>query len=72
MDLTTRKYNFIQKVFEVNESVFEELEKIINKTEETQPISLQQYNEELNQANSRIENGDFYTAEEVAKITSQW
>lgn len=72
MDLATRKYNFIQKIFEVNESVFEELEKIINETEEAQPISLQQYNQELNQANSRIENGDFYTADEVAKLTSQW
>lgn len=72
MDLATRKYNFIQKIFEVNESVFEELEKIINETEEAKPISLQQYNKELNQANSRIENGDFYTAEEVAKMTSQW
>nr|WP_315200767.1 hypothetical protein [uncultured Flavobacterium sp.] len=72
MYLATRKYNLIQKIFEVNESVFEELEKIINKTEGAQPISLQQYNKELNQANSRIENGDFYTAEDVAKMASQW
>jgi hypothetical protein len=42
MDLATRKYNFIQKVFQVNETVFEELEKIIDKTEEAKPISLQQ------------------------------
>ena len=72
MDLATRKYNFIQKVFEVNESVFDELEKIINETEEVKPISLQQYNEELDQANLRIENGEFYTAEEVTKMSSQW
>lgn len=72
MDLATRKYNFIQKVFEVNESVFEQLEKIIDETKETKKISLQQYNEEVTQANLRVENGNFYTAEEVAKMASQW
>lgn len=72
MDLATRKYNFIQKVFEVNETVFEELEKIISKNDLEESISLKQYNNELNQANLRIDQGDFYTAEEVEKISSQW
>ena len=72
MDLATRKYNFIQKVFEVNETVFEELEKIISKNDLEESISLKQYNNELNKANLRIEEGDFYTAEEVEKISSQW
>lgn len=70
MDLATRKYNFIQKVFEVNETVFEELEKIINETAKNKLIDLQQYDNELNQANLRVENGDFYTSEEVTKMTS--
>ncbi len=72
MDLATRKYNFIQKVFEVNETVFEELEKIINETAKNKLIDLQQYDNELNQANLRVENGDFYTSEEVTKMTSTW
>ena len=72
MDLATRKYNFIQKVFEVNETVFEELEKIISKNDLEESISLKQYNNELNQANLRIEEGDFYTAEEVEKMSSKW
>ena len=72
MDLATRKYNFIQKVFEVNETVFEELEKIISKNDLEESISLKQYNNELKQANLRIDEGDFYTSEEVEKISSQW
>ena len=72
MDLATRKYNFIQKVFEVNETVFEELEKIISKNDLVESISLKEYNNELDQANLRVEEGDFHTAEEVEKITSQW
>lgn len=72
MDLATRKYNFIQKVFEVNETVFEELEKIISKNDLAESISLKQYNNELEQANLRVEEGDLYTAEEVEKMTSQW
>lgn len=71
MDLATRKYNFIQKVFEVNETVFEELEKIISKNDLAESISLKQYNNKLDQANLRVEEGDFHTAEEVEKMTSQ-
>lgn len=72
MDLTTRKYNFIQKLFEVDENVFEKLEQLLNTNKETKSISLEQYNTELNQADLRIEKGDFYSNEDVEKMTSQW
>ena len=72
MDLTTRKYNFIQKLFEVDESVFDKLEQLLNTKKETKAISLEQYNIELDQANLRIENGDFYSSEEVEKMADQW
>jgi hypothetical protein len=33
---------------------------------------VEQYNIELDQANLRIENGGFYSSEEVEKMTSDW
>ena len=72
MDLATRKYNFIQKLFEVEENVFEQLEEFLDNNTETQTISIDQYNIELEQANSRIESGDFITNEEVEKNSAQW
>ena len=72
MDLATRKYNFIQKLFEVEEDVFEQLEQFLNNNTETQTISIDQYNIELEQANARIESGDFITNEEVEKNAAQW
>jgi hypothetical protein len=72
MDLATRKYNFIQRLFEVDESVFDKLEKFLDSKKSVQKTSLKQYNTELNQADLRIENGHFYTAEEVEKMSNQW
>ena len=35
-------------------------------------ISLEQYNKELDEANARIDNGEFYTQEEAEKIMNKW
>lgn len=72
MDLATRKYNFIQRLFEVDENLLSKLELVLETKKSSKPISLKQYNVELNQANLRIENGDFYSREEVEKMISQW
>jgi len=73
MDLEARKYEFIQKLFNVNETLFEKLENVISKeTKEPQRISLEQYNKEIDEAIEDIENGNFYTQEEARKIASQW
>lgn len=72
MDLATRKYNFIQQLFEVDENLFNKLEEVLETKKGLNPITLKQYNDELNQANLRIENGDFYSTDEVEKMASQW
>lgn len=72
MDLATRKYNFIQQLFEVDENLFNKLEEVLETKKGLNPITLKQYNDELNQANLRIENGDFYATDEVEKMASQW
>lgn len=72
MDLATRKYNFIQQLFEIDENLFNKLEEVLETKKGLKSIALKQYNDELNQANLRIENGDFYTVDEVEKMASQW
>lgn len=73
MDLEARKYEFIQKLFNVNETLFEKLETIIkNAEEEPQRISLEQYNKEIDEAVEQIERGEFYTQDEVEKMAREW
>lgn len=72
MDLATRKYNFIQRLFEVDENLFDQLELVLDTNKSPNPISIKQYNFELEESNTRIENGDFYSGAEVDKITSKW
>jgi hypothetical protein len=72
MDLATRKYNFIQRLFDVDEKLLGKLEQLLESKKGANSVSLEQYNTELNQANLRIENGEFYSSEEVDKITNEW
>ena len=74
MDLQARKYKFIQKLFNVNEVLFEQLENVLIKgtKESSERISLEQYNKELNEAEADIEAGNYSTMEEARKIASQW
>ena len=72
MDLVARKYSFMQRLFEVDEDLFDKLEQVLETKKGLKQISLKQYNVELNQANERIENGDFYSEDEVEKMASKW
>ena len=44
------------------------------RTKETQSerISIEQYNKEVDEAIARVENGEFYTQEEAEKIMDKW
>ena len=72
MDLAIRKYNFIQKLIEVDECVFDRLEEFLNSDNGATSTNIEQYNSELDEANSRIDNGEFYSSEEVEKKVAQW
>lgn len=73
MDLEARKYDFIQKLFTVNEPLFDKLETLMNEElNEPTRISIEEYNKEIDEAVNEIETGNFYTQEEVRKIASQW
>ena len=73
MDLEARKYEFIQKLFQVNETLLEQLEYVLNKgSNKPNQISIEQYNKEIDEAISDIENGEFYTEDEARKIANKW
>ena len=62
----------MQRLFEVDEDLLDKLEQVLETKKGLKQISLKQYNVELNQANDRIENGDFYSEDEVEKMASKW
>lgn len=41
-------------------------------TKSSKRISIEQYNKEVNEAITRVENGEFYTQKEVEKIMDTW
>ena len=43
-----------------------------NRVENYPSTTIEQYNKELDEAEARIEKGEFYTHEEVEKIARQW
>ena len=73
MDLEARKHQFIQKLSDVNESLFEQLENLLKKgTKEQKRISIEQYNKELDKSIAQIEKGETYTHQEVGERIKQW
>lgn len=76
MDLQTRKLQFIESILSIrNEKVIGKLEELLRKEqqkEDSQRIGIEQYNKELNEANSRIESGDYTSHEEVKKESARW
>jgi len=44
----------------------------INVKQSSERISIEQYNKEVDEANARIDNGEFYTQEEAEKIMDKW
>ena len=74
MDIQTRKLYFIESFLRLqNETVIAKLESLLqSENKNIQNTSLLDYNNDLEQANERIENGSFYTSEEVENLVGQW
>lgn len=69
--LAARKYAIIEKVMRLSEEELTELEASLIKFTEG-PVSIEQYNRELEQAEAEIDQGDFYSQEEVEKMAKKW
>ena len=73
MDLRARKFEFIQKLGDINEAVFEQLENVLKKgLKESERISIEQYNKEIDASIAQIERGEFYTHQEIGERIKQW
>ncbi len=55
----------------MNEEEITELETSLIKFSEM-PISIEQYNRELDEAEAEIDRGEFYSQEEVEKMAKKW
>ncbi len=66
-----RKYAIIEKVMHLNEEELAELEMSLMKISED-PISVEQYNREIEEAEAEIDRGESYSQEEVEKMARKW
>tara|TARA_Y100001972_G_scaffold123992_1_gene172186 strand:- start:873 stop:1103 length:231 start_codon:yes stop_codon:yes gene_type:complete len=76
MDLQTKKLHIIESILSIgNEKVIEKLEAVLKKEqqkEDNKRVSIEQYNRELDEADAEIDKGEFYTQEEVEKMSRKW
>lgn len=69
--IAARKYAIIEKVMNFNEEELIEFETSLVEFQE-EPISIEQYNSEINEPENEIANGEFYTQDEVEKMSKKW
>jgi len=66
-----RKYAIIEKVMKLNEEELTELETSLIKFSES-PISIEQYNREMNEAEAEFDRGEFYSQDDLEKMAKKW
>ncbi|MEX2567809.1 MAG: hypothetical protein WD431_17815 [Cyclobacteriaceae bacterium] len=69
--IAARKYAIIEKVMHLNEEELTELESSLIKFSEG-PVSVQQYNREIDEAEAEMDRGEFYSQEDVEKMAKKW
>ena len=79
MDLQTRKIQFIQEILRIkNENIIEKLEKILHQErkkvfdKELIPMTIEEFNELIDSAESDSENDRMYNAGEILKDIDTW
>ena len=75
MDLQAEKTALIKRLEQINDiSLIRALKHMVDfglqSSEER--ISLEQYNRELDQADAEMDQGEFYTQDEVEKLAKKW
>jgi len=66
-----RKYAIIEKVMHLSEEDLTELETSLIKLSE-EPISIEQYNLQMEEAEAGIDRGEFYSQDDVEKMSKKW
>ena len=72
-EITIRKYAIIEKVMQLREEELQQLEASLQEilTEE-EPISMEQYNRELEEADAAIDRGEYVSHEEAVQRLKAW
>ncbi len=79
MNIQTIKLDLVQKLLTVkSESVLKKINQILDKevivayTIDGKPLTKEDYNKNLKEAEKEIESGDFITQEELEKKSAKW
>ncbi len=70
MDLRTKKYTMIEKIMQLDEKAVEKLEATLN--EILGEVSIEQYNRELDEANTAIDRGEYVEHADAIKRICSW
>jgi hypothetical protein len=70
MDLRTKKYTIIEKIMQLDEDAIAKLEATLN--EVLVEGNMQQYNKELNEADSAMDQGKYIEHNEAVKKIRSW
>ncbi len=76
MDLHIKKLHFIEEILTIsNEKLIDKLEALLKKEQEkedSQRVSIEQYNREIEEANNRIESGGYTAHNDVKRESETW
>jgi len=70
--IAARKYAIIEKIMQLSEEELTELEVSLTKFSEEEPISIEQYNQDLEEAEAEIDRGESITHEEFKQQMKSW
>ena len=72
-EITIRKYAIIEKVMHLGEEELQQLEASLQEIlSEEEPISVEQYNRELEEADAAIDRGDYISHGEAVQRLKRW
>lgn len=75
MDLQAGKTALIKRLEQINDlSLIQAIKHLVDYglKEKEGRISIEQYNKELDEADAEIDRGEFYTQQEVEKLSQKW
>lgn len=73
MDIQAEKLRLIEWLTGVNDiAIIEAIKSLKSDNSEKGRISVEQYNKEIEEAEAKIDRGEFYTQEDVEKMSKKW
>lgn len=70
--IAARKYAIMEKVMHLSEEELTEFEVSLIRFSGKEPIDIEEYNRDLEEAEAEIDRGEFYTQQEVEEMAKKW